>query len=104
MNFSDINICFKYVKYLNGKNKFVFIGDSRIRQIFKSFITEFDPHFRYNDYKHFKKNGNLNKTEYSKKSSILKELSFEYSNELNTDYDEVNYFYSNSKLNLFIVR
>jgi len=42
---SDIANCFNYVKYLNGRNYFLFIGDSRIRQVFVSFIKQFDPKF-----------------------------------------------------------
>ena len=36
---SDIETCFKYVKYFNGMNKFVFIGDSRLRYLFFRYIV-----------------------------------------------------------------
>ena len=39
-------MCFKYVKYFNGKNKFVFIGDMRIRQVYFSFINKLDKEFK----------------------------------------------------------
>ena len=39
---SDIETCFKYVKYYNGKNRFIFIGDSRIKQIYQSFLKRLD--------------------------------------------------------------
>jgi hypothetical protein len=28
---NDLRMCFKYIKYMKGKNSFVFIGDSRLR-------------------------------------------------------------------------
>ncbi len=31
---------------MNGKNNFVFIGDGRIRQVYVSFINQFDPDFK----------------------------------------------------------
>lgn len=39
---NDVQTCFKYIKFYNGKNKFYFIGDFRIRQIYNSFIKHFD--------------------------------------------------------------
>ncbi|RNA44475.1 CAS1 domain-containing 1 [Brachionus plicatilis] len=101
----DTNICFKYVKYLNGKNRFIFIGDSRIRQVYKALIKQFDPFLRFNEYKRSKKSkkiDNSNKTKNGDQKNKLKGFEIEYSSDLTSDLDEINYFYSNSKLNLDI--
>ncbi len=42
----DIKTCFNYIKYYNGQNKFFFIGDSRIQQIYKSFVRQFDANYK----------------------------------------------------------
>lgn len=38
----DIDTCLKYVKFYDGKNNFIFIGDTRMRQISIQFIKKFD--------------------------------------------------------------
>lgn len=38
----DIETCYKYIKYYNGKNKFYFIGDARIQQVYTSFVRQLD--------------------------------------------------------------
>ena len=40
---SDIDTCFKYVNYYRGRNNFVFIGDTRIKQLFNEFVYQIDP-------------------------------------------------------------
>ena len=35
-------MCLKYIKYFDGKNNFVFIGDTRIRQVYYAFIKKLD--------------------------------------------------------------
>lgn len=45
----DVETCLKYVKYYNRRNHFVFIGDSRIRQIFEQFVYQLDPSLLKND-------------------------------------------------------
>lgn len=45
---NNIQTCFRYVKYYSGRNSFVFIGDLRIRQVFLSFIKQFDESYELN--------------------------------------------------------
>jgi len=42
----DIKSCFNYIKYYNGKNKFYFIGDFRIQQLYRSFVHQFDTTYK----------------------------------------------------------
>lgn len=45
-NEKDIQTCFKYIKYYNGMNRFYFIGDFRIKQIYTSFVHQIDPSYQ----------------------------------------------------------
>lgn len=46
---SDLETCFKYVKYYNHKNNFLFIGDFRVREMYHSFIHQLDSSYRPSD-------------------------------------------------------
>ena len=85
-------MCFKYIRYFNGKNNFVFIGDMRIRQVYQSFIHELDKEFRVA----------------SLKSDLVENCIQQYiqngSNAtLNGQMSNMNLNYSNKALNLEIV-
>lgn len=43
--FSDSQMCLQYIAYWGGKTHIVFIGDSRIRQLYYGFVTLINPKF-----------------------------------------------------------
>lgn len=40
--FRDTRRCFRYLAFLGSHNHFVFIGDSRIRQLYESFLSQLE--------------------------------------------------------------
>lgn len=87
----------------------MFIGDSRIRQVYKSFISRFDEKFDQNDYTisniSNQKTSTVSITTISgKRLNNFKIPTFNYSTDLLSDSDDKNYIYTSSKLNLEIVR
>lgn len=43
--FSDSQMCLRYIAYWGGKTNIVFIGDSRIRQLFYGFVSLINPKY-----------------------------------------------------------
>lgn len=48
-NEEDINTCLKYTKFYNVPNRFYFIGDFRIRQVYTTFVQQLDPAYNIKD-------------------------------------------------------
>lgn len=44
----DTRRCFRYLAFWGNKNQFVFIGDSRVRMLYKTFINHLDPNDSHN--------------------------------------------------------
>ncbi|UYV74292.1 CASD1, partial [Cordylochernes scorpioides] len=42
---SDARMCMRYIAYWGGTNRLVFIGDSRIRQLYEAFVSTLSPKF-----------------------------------------------------------
>lgn len=42
---TDSRMCMRYIAYWGGKTRIVFVGDSRIRQIFFAFVQQIDPKY-----------------------------------------------------------
>ncbi len=45
----DILTCFKYTKFYNIPNRFYFIGDSRLLQVYVTFVRQFDLTYKVQD-------------------------------------------------------
>lgn len=54
----DVKTCFKYIKYYNGRSRFYFIGDFRIRQVFVAFVNQYDETYKDPDEPHSQNNLN----------------------------------------------
>lgn len=58
--FRDSRRCLRYLAFMGHHNQFVFIGDARIRQLYKTFVSQFMVDGKTSDLVELPENSDLN--------------------------------------------